>query len=188
MKKLLLLVMFVGLGFSNVNAQDDDTKSKTSKFGVKAGYSSFGLKVKVEGQSESESVSGFYLGVFGEFKISDKFDLQPELIYSSYSDDGESSGILHVPIMVKYNIDERFAVLFGPQLDYLLEKDDAEGLNRLGVGLAAGLEFDITDEIFLDARYSFGLVDRLKDDLPGFEIFDIKTYFNYLHVGLGYRF
>ncbi len=188
MNNINLTLLLVFLTVFVMSAQEDDVNSKTTTFGAKAGYSSIILKVKVESESESEDVSGFYIGAFANIYLSQKLDLQPELLYSTYSEDGENTGVLQLPILLKYNIDERFGLLVGPQLDFLANKNDSAGLKRVGVGIAAGFTFDITDELFLDARYSFGLYDRLSSGLPGFEEFDVKTYFNYLHIGLGYRF
>lgn len=188
MKKLSLLIVAVLFCAITINAQDDNSSSTKPVFGAKLGYSSITLKVIVEDESESEDISGFSLGIFGDFNLSEKFDLRGELNYSAYSEDGESTGVLQLPVLLKYNIDERFSLLAGPQVDFLMDEDDAAGLHRVGVGIALGLAFDITDELFFDARYSFGINDRLSGGLEGFEEFDIKTYFNYLHVGIGYRF
>lgn len=188
MKKINLLCLVLGLWVFNLNAQDDDSTTKKATFGAKAGYSTVILKVKVDGESDSEDISGFYLGAFANFYLTEKLDLQLELLYSVYSEDGENTGVLQLPILLKYNVDERFAVLFGPQIDFLADEDDSAGLKRVGIGLGAGITFDITDKLFLDGRYSFGINDRLSASIPGFEEFDVKTYFNYLHIGLGYRF
>lgn len=188
MKKLnYFLVLFLMFSFG-VQAQEDDAPSTTTDFGVKAGYTSLIFKVSVDGESASTNASGFYLGGFAELHISETFSLQPELNYSIYYDDGENTSVLNIPIMAKYYVDETFAIFAGPQFDYLLEKEDTEGIARFGVGLAVGLAVDITDELFIDARYAFGLTNRLEAELPGFEQFDVKSYFNYLHIGLGYRF
>jgi len=184
MKKLLLLAAVAVFTFS-ANAQEDE-KAKSSKFGAKAGFNSTSLRVSFDGTSASESVSGFYLGVFGEFEVSEKFDIQPELQYVSVSEDGENSDFLIVPILAKFNVTEEFNILAGPQFDYLLDDEDG-GLNRLGLGLAAGIAYNIDDNFVVDARYSLGLTNRT-GDIDEFEGFDIKTTFNYIQVGLGYRF
>ena len=114
--------------------------------------------------------------------------IQPELNAGIYSEDGESTGILLVPILLKYNANEDFSILLGPQFDYFLNEEDSEGLKRLGFGLAVGAAYDIDENIVIDARYSFGLSDRIDDQLPGFEDFSVKAKFNYFQIGLGYKF
>ena len=62
MKKLFLIATVAILGFTNVNAQEPS-------FGLKAGFNSLSIRVSVEGISDSESASGFYIGAFGEFQV-----------------------------------------------------------------------------------------------------------------------
>ena len=185
MKKSLIFTVLILVCF-NLNAQDVSTKfSGENSYGVKAGFTSFNIKASVSGVSVSEDASGFYAGFFASFSLSEKFEVQPELHVLSVYESGESSSVLLIPFLAKFNITEEFGVLAGPQLDIVLD-EDTSGLKKTGLGLAAGLEYLITDNIFIDARYSFGLSDRLgdfDDDGEG-----IKLKFNYLQAGLGYRF
>jgi opacity protein-like surface antigen len=183
--KKLLLVAAIAVFTMSVNAQDDD-KISSAKFGAKAGFNSTSFRVSFDGTSASESASGFYLGVFGEFEVSEKLDIQPELQYVSVSEDGENSDFLLLPILAKFNVTNEFNILAGPQLDYLLDEEDG-GLNRLGVGLAAGMAYNIDENFVIDARYSFGLSNRT-GDIEELEGFDVKTTFSYIQVGLGYKF
>jgi opacity protein-like surface antigen len=187
MKKVLSIFALTILMVVNSQAQNESDSNTGPKFGVKAGFSSLAFKIKVEGTSVNEDISGFYIGGFAEFFLSENFNLQPELAYASYSEDGESSDVLLLPIMLKYKANDKFGILAGPQFDYLLNEVDAEGLKRLGFGLAIGVSYDITENIIIDARYSFGLNDRI-EDLGDFDGFDVKAKLNYLQIGLGYRF
>ncbi|WP_347926337.1 porin family protein [Pontimicrobium sp. SW4] len=183
MKKSLLVAAMAVLGFTTVNAQDDGVTS--SQFGAKAGFNSLSIRASADGASASESVSGFYLGVFGEFEVSEKFNIQPELQFISVSEDGENSSLLALPIMVKFKAAEKLSILAGPQLDLLLD-EEAEGIKKFGVGLGAGLAYDITEKFIIDARYVLGLSNRLEDnDFGGVEV---NTTFNYVQFGLGYKF
>lgn len=188
MKKTILFAVLLSFVVGNLNAQDDNNTTNQPNFGMKGGYTSITLRVSADGNSASDDVSGFYIGTFAEFNLSDKLDFQPELTYASYSEDGESTGVIFLPLLAKYKANEQFSLLAGPQLDYLVNEEDSEGLNRIGLGIAIGAAYDITEQVFIDARYSFGLSNRLDGDLPGLEEFDIKTKFNYFQIGLGYRF
>ncbi|WP_431107615.1 porin family protein [Winogradskyella poriferorum] len=167
------------------NAQNDaKTKSVNLSYGIKGGYNSFTERFSFEGDSASESGSGFYLGFFTDFSITDKISIQPELLYilvTQYNTDGD---VLVFPIMGKYKVKESFGILLGPQLDYILEKD-VEDIKRLGLGLAAGVTFDISQSLFMDMRFSYGLSNRLGDAYDGF---DAKLKVNFLQIGLGYKF
>lgn len=163
MKKMLSLFAFTFLLVVNAQAQDETSSKPEAKFGIKAGFSSIALNVNVEGTSVSENASGFYIGGFAEIFLSEKFNLQPELAYANYSEDGDSSDVLLIPIMLKYKANDEFSLLAGPHFDYLLNEDDREGLKPFGFGLAIGASFDITENVIIDARYSFGLSDRVDD-------------------------
>lgn len=188
MKKLFLYTCITLLSIMVVNAQDDSNTSSNQQFGLKAGYSSFIAKVKVDGASGSDNVGGFYIGAFAEFELSNKFNLQPELTFANYSQDGESSSVLLIPILAEFKANNELGLYFGPQLDYLLNEEDSEGLKRLGLGLSLGASYDISDDVFIDTRYTFGISDRLDGDLEDFEGLTIKAMLNYFQVGLGYRF
>jgi len=175
MKKLLLIIALVSFCF-NVNAQD-------SKFGATAGYQSTG-KVSGGGEDFTSDSSGFFLGVFSEFSVTETFSIQPELQYSSVSDEGESIGEIIIPLMLKFHVTENFNLMAGPQFDYLTE-EDVEGIKKLGMGLGLGLGIDISDNVSLGARYSFGF-DRLDD--MGEDVGDATIKLNILQIGLNYSF
>ena len=153
MRKLLLTIALVSFCFS-ANAQD-------SKFGATAGYQSLNVKISGGGEELSSDASGFFLGFFAQFSVTETFSIQPELQYSSITDEGESSGLIIIPLMMKFHVTENFNLMAGPQFDYITEQD-TEGINKLGLGLGLGLGVDISDNVSLGARYSFGF-DRLDD-------------------------
>ena len=188
MKKIILSVILTLSLIIVCNAQNDSNAKSDQQFGIKAGYTSFIAKVKVDGASGSDNVSGFYIGAFAEFELSDNFNLQPELTFASYSQDGESSSALLIPVLAKFKANNELGIFAGPQFDYLLNEEDSEGLKRLGLGLAIGASYDISEQVLLDVRYTFGITDRLDGDLEEFEDFNVKAKINFLQVGLGYRF
>lgn len=182
MKKLLLVSVITIICFT-VNAQDD---APSEIYGVKAGFNSLNVRASVEGISASANAAGFYIGLFGEFGVSEKFDIQPEIQFVGVVQDGENSNLLLIPILVKFKPSQIISLLAGPQFDYLLDKE-SDGVKKFGFGLATGLVFDITDKFILDTRYVFGLSNRLENS-DEFEGSDIKVNMNYIQVGLGYRF
>ena len=190
MKKIILSALTLFTVVFLTHAQDDDKASTTTtNFGIKAGYSTIAVKLKVDGGgAASDDVSGFYVGGFVEINVAEKFAIQPELVYASYSESGGSSGVLLVPILAKYKPEEKLEIFAGPQFDYFTNEEDAEGLKRLGLGLTLGAGYKVTDNITLDARYSFGLSDRIEDGIDELEGFDVEARFSYFQVGLGYTF
>jgi opacity protein-like surface antigen len=170
MKKILLLTAIAVFGLSNVNAQD-------SKFGVTAGYTNITEKASFEGDSFSSSESGFYIGVLGDFTISEKFHIQPEVLYANASE----TNFLYIPVLAKFMVSEQFGILAGPQANLILE-DVVEGFNTLGIDLTFGANYDINENFFIEARYGFEVTNRIKDGG------DLKDRINTLNVGIGYKF
>lgn len=170
MKKVLLTVaiLFVAV---NLNAQ-------TSGFGVKAGYAHITANVDVEGLSVSMSESGFFLGLVGEFSVSNSFSVQPELLFARV----QEGNFVYVPIMAKFYVGSNFNLQAGPQLSFALA--DEEDVNEFGLDLAFGAGYDITQNFFVDARYGLEVTNRYTG--AGSE--DIKASYNTLMVGLGYKF
>ncbi|MDA9302801.1 PorT family protein [bacterium] len=181
MKKLLLFTALISFCFT-VNAQE-------SKFGITAGYQSSSFEVSGDGLDLSTDASGFFLGFFAQFSVSESLSIQPELHYSSVSDsdnddDDESVGDIIIPIMLKFHVSDKFNLMAGPQFDYITE-EDTEGIKKFGMGLGLGLGYDFSDNISLGARYSIGF-DRLDDE--GEDVGDASFKMNILQIGLSYSF
>lgn len=84
MKKFLLLTAVAVIGMS--------AKAQEFRFGPKAGYSLSMLNAKGDGESyKFDSKSTFYAGVLAEYKISDKFAVQGEVLYSPLGGKQEES-------------------------------------------------------------------------------------------------
>ena len=161
MKKLLLVltgVFFLG----NVNAQEVN-------FGVKAGVNF----ANVEGEGTNlDARTGFHVGITTEISLSDKFSVQPEVIYSAQGaklkDFGTSQlDYLSVPVMAKYFIVKNFSIEAGPQASFLVNDvfkfDDSsmedENLNAesLDFGFNFGLGYKFDNGLFAQARYNLGI-------------------------------
>lgn len=177
MKKLTLVALLALFCLSTVAAQD-------VSFGVTTGYHNLSIRAKIGGVSASSGESGVFAGFFADIPVSDKFHVQPEVLYAAIFADGESGNELVVPILAKYYAAEQFFVQAGPVIDVIL--DDSEGLNAFGFGFGFGAGYDFSDTLFATARYSLGINDRLDADLD--ELGDFTTTFNIFQIGVGYRF
>lgn len=143
MKKIILTTaMLFAFGISN--AQGDSG----IKFGVKAGLNIANQKYSEINadydKPNTSSRTGFHIGGFAEIKISEKFALQPELLFStqgsksdysekesfgggsySYSsEDKYNLSYLNIPIMAKYYVIEKLSIEVGPQIGFLLSAKD----------------------------------------------------------------
>ncbi|MBM6500103.1 porin family protein [Flavobacterium macrobrachii] len=160
MKKLLFAAVAV-FAFGFTNAQE-------TKFGAKAGLDM--LSAKADGAG-SVSATGFYVGGFAEFGIADKFSLQPGLNYHAAAKDGVDFNYISIPVLVKYTIAEKFNLLAGPSMFYSLESNDDD---KTRFNFDIGASYDITENLFVDPRYSLGLTG--------------DTKVSHFLIGVGYRF
>lgn len=117
------------------------SQSKFS-FGVKAGLN-FAYATGEASDSNSslgydEGRTSFHVGLLSELAVSEKFSIQPELIYSqvgaSYFYDNRSSDgarvdselnldYITLPIFAKFNVYKGFSLEVGPQLGYILRSE-----------------------------------------------------------------
>lgn len=165
MKKLFLVGVLALFGV--VNAQH---------FGVNAGFLSLNAKVKLLDMRGSETKSGYYVGLFGEFG-NEKFKFQPAVNLIG----NEDGNALQIPLIAKFYVADKFNLQAGPQLMFDLE-EVPEGFNALNFGLGLGLGYDINNKFLLEARYSIQLNNHLENSSSNY-----SAKINYLSIGLGYR-
>lgn len=173
MKKVLFAAIAV-MAFGVSNAQE-------IKFGVKAGLNN----TNFTGDADTDAKSSFYIGGLADFTVSEKFHVQPELMYSSEgADDDFGISYLRLPIMAKYYVMEGLSLQAGPELAFKVatEEDVVDELTKsLDFGLGFGAGYELESGLMFDARYNLGLsnisdVDGVDFGNAGFQI------------GLGYRF
>ncbi len=165
--------------------------AQTVEFGIQAGYTS------IEGESSSSSddvsysgnSSGFFLGAVFDFTLSEKFHLQPSVNYAN----ADETNFIVVPLLAQYYIENSgFYLLGGPQATIFLDNysiENIEFFNDLGIDLAFGAGYAITDNFFIEARYSFELTNRYTKEIrDAAGSTDIDAGFNALSIGVGYKF
>lgn len=192
MKKSFLIIAIIVFGLTNLNAQE-------VKFGAKAGLNL--ASITGDETDGIESRTAFHVGAVAEISISDKFSVQPELLYSAQGAKDSFDGIdvdakidyLNLPIMAKYYVAEGFSLELGPQVGFLLSakaegggesidfKDETKGIDfgaNFGVGykLESGLNFG--------ARYNLGLSNI--NDGEGSD--DFKNQNSVIQLSVGYFF
>jgi opacity protein-like surface antigen len=164
MKKIILSSIAI-LAFGFANAQDG------MSYGVKGGLDMVSLKA----DGYSENLTGFFAGGFVEFGIADKFVLQPGLNYHTASKTVEGvkfkANFISIPVLVKYEIAEKLNLMVGPSLYYSLESTDND---KTRFNLDLGASYNITENFFVEPRYSAGLTG------------DVKV--GHILIGVGYKF
>lgn len=191
------------MAFAFSNAQE-------TKFGVKGGVNFANLS----GDTEDASLKvGFHVGGFAEIKVSDKFSVQPELLYSTQgakfdeSVDGvdiESKlnlSYLNIPVMAKFYVAEKFSLEAGPQIGFLLsakakgegtengitisaEQDVKDSFESIDFGLNFGAGYDFTENLSAGVRYNLGLSNIAKTE----EGDDSKIQNSVFSLSIGYKF
>ena len=175
--KLLAIVAFCVL--SSLQAQ---TSGSDSGFGIKGGVNFSNLYTK--DVTDQNVLTGFNVGVFAKVAVTDRFALQPELIYTTKGAElkynnafAQGTGkfkldYIEIPVLLKINISDNFNIHAGPYAAFLISSkvtnEDSNGninfedqvdpndLNKFDYGLAAGLGFDF-DDFGIGARYNYGL-------------------------------
>jgi hypothetical protein len=182
MKKIILTVATV-FALTFANAQDKKKSSGDSdemKFGVKAGYINSNFTGDVSGSTANGS---FYVGGLVDFAVSEKFHVQPELLYSIEGAKDAKINYLRIPIMAKYYVADGFNLQAGPEIAFKAGGDDSikDAVKSLDYGLGFGAGYEMSSGLMFDARYNLGLANISNDTT-----FTIKN--TSFQIGLGYRF
>jgi hypothetical protein len=173
MKKSILFIAAMLLSTTFVAAQE------FVYFGAKGGvnFSTFSGDGFSDFEDES-SRTGYHLGLLAEVPVSDRFSIQPEVLYSAQGFDivrrDDNDDVEHqldyitVPVMAKLYVLEGLALEAGPQFGFVVEEaidfGDAEkelfNDNRndfdLSIGLGASYKFS---KFFVYGRYNAGMTD-----------------------------
>ena len=133
MRKTLIILTtgLVALAISTAQAQTDNVNETESTIGIKGGMNLSSLTI--DDDTDQNLKFGFHVGVFNKIPFSERFAIQPELLYSvkglkySYNNtsgvDGESDFNLHyldMPVQLVFNLTDDFAFQFGPYVSYLV--------------------------------------------------------------------
>ena len=182
MKKIILTIAVV-FAVTFANAQDKKKSSGSDsdmKFGVKAGYTP---STNFTGDAGTDATTGFYIGGLVDFSVSEKFHVQPELLYSAEGAKDAKLNFLRIPIMAKYYVAEGFNLQAGPELAFKAGGDSSvkDSVKSLDYGLGLGAGYEMPSGLMFDARYNLGLANIY--DGSGFKIGTAS-----INLGLGYRF
>lgn len=197
--KNLLSLFLVLLFCSMVTAQNEEDELQPTRAGFKTGFNLANLTGDVENTSLRVRL---HFGAAIEFPVTQEFSVQPEIIYSAQGakfDIGDEEiktnlDYLNVPILAKYYVFDGFSIEAGPQFGLLAvasssnlaEEDEDEffnSINSFDFSFDIGASYHITQNIFLSARYNFGLTDV--DDVPDV---DVKANNSVFQFSIGYFF
>lgn len=151
-------------------------------FGIKGGIN----RSVVNGHELNGAKTGYiglelYGAFFAETELNAKWKFENEVLFS-YTDDYH---FVELPLHVKYSLQKRLFLLAGPKLDMIINNDDEiYDFNNFGVSIELGIQYEITQRVITEFRYSNGLIKQIND--YALDIYDGRR--NTLRLGLGFRF
>ena len=132
----------------------------------------------------------YQAGLVMEYKFSPKFAIAPEAVFAAqggkdkvfFMDLGDKTietdmtyhtNYINVPVMLKYYMSPAFSVDFGPQVGFNVYskysvKDEAfdikEATKNVDFGLGLGGTYNLTENAFVQARYTLGMTKVFEGD------------------------
>lgn len=168
MKFYLIAIIAAVMVTTTVQAQN-------ANIGIKGGLNLY--NINHENSNSGDAKLGFHLGLIGHLHLSERFALQPELVFSTqgseFTENGSKTKLnlnyINVPLLLQYMFDNGFRLQAGPQLGFLVSakadvndtdfdlKDEFKGVE---IGATFGMSYINPNSNFgFDARYNMGLAD-----------------------------
>jgi hypothetical protein len=165
-KKLIAISLLVMISVSTLSAQ---TKEKKNTFGIIAG----GV-VSTISDYEGSTRLGLTGGLYWEYRLSEKFSLMSNILYSQRGENGKDNlseiklSYINMPLMVKYKLFDNFGIATGINSDMLLsvegsglEKDD---FKKSDWSIPIGISYDICENLQAGMIYNIGLTNINNSD------------------------
>lgn len=187
MKKILSLLVLLSAISGGVYAQGISG-------GLKLGMNLANQTISAEGLTVSPSFrTSIHAGGFVTIMVSEKFGVQPEVLYSGQGakngDFAFKANYITVPVLLRWNFTPLFSIHAGPQVGVLMSakeeyqgqsedvKDDYKGTD---IGVAAGLGIDLPMGVNFGFRFVKGMTNIVDSD-------DYKQKNYALQFSVGYK-
>jgi opacity protein-like surface antigen len=180
MKRLLRIITITIIAVQSLIAQDAKEKNeKKFNYGILTSINLYNFEdantIGIENTNISEYTST-NIGGFVEMSLSDKFTLRGELLYAN----GANSNFIEVPFILRYKLCDKIYFYSGVQLNYMLGKRGGY-FDKIGLGFNVGIEYNFTENWFLDLRYVHKDSQQIIFD-------DFPAQVQSIRLGVGYRF
>jgi hypothetical protein len=207
MKKIVFIAIATVFGVGFAQAQADQN---LPQIGIKGGLNVSTITADNFNDGADPRTS-FNVGLLAEIPLSDRFSIQPEVLYSSQgfdiqqNDNGDDVeyqlDYIQVPILAKIYLVKGLNVEVGPQFGFKTNEEidtdptsdggdfdidsDASAVKDFDTSIAAGVGYKFDNGFFINGRYTYGLTDIFKDD----SIFQNAEGKNAVwQVGVGFMF
>lgn len=195
LKITILLIVAVTMSVTAQEINDVQQKKTQPRFGIKGG-----LNVANEGTISHgafpEYRIGLHLGGFMEYAVSNKVDIQPELLYSMqggrFGDNTLKLDYINIPVIFKIYVNQarRFSIDVGPKLGYMInakiafwygtvDLSDYSDYNKIDGAVCLGASYKFNPNFHINLRGNIGVtkIESDRDDV------------NWLwQLGIGYVF
>lgn len=200
MKKSILVLVMMVFGTSIATAQE------FVQFGAKGGVNF--TNMTSDGFDDNSSRTGFHLGLLAEVPVSERFSIQPEVLYSTQGTEADAEFMgstysgeynldyIQVPVLAKIYLFRGLSLEAGPSFNFLVDEEvnvdtpagegstDTDYGSTFEFGGAVGLSFNFTDQFFASARYTQGFTDAFDSD--NWDDDAVKN--NGFQLGVGFMF
>ncbi len=162
MKTLIVLLVFFSLPAL--------TFSQETSYGVRGGLNISNLDFEPDADFNNTHRNGFVFGGFVDYGFSESMSALVELQYSAEGGkaDDLKADYIQMPIMLRFNIGNSFTIGAGPMVSLKTWKNQ-DAFSTFAFSAIGGIEYMITDELFVDARFSYGITNILDEDLDSLE-------------------
>jgi hypothetical protein len=193
MKQTLLLALAF-FALKAANAQHTETH-----FGLKGGVNV--ANIKIENASDGDGRIGFHVGGLAHIHITDKFALQPEVMFSAQGRRETINGIkyktnlsyINVPVLAQYMAGNGLRLQTGPQLGLLVGaetgvEDGMESIRddykKIDVSWVLGVSYLVPGSgLGFDARYNLGLsnINDLSTRKVQNRVWQFGLFYQFMH-------
>lgn len=175
MKTLLTSILFLVISLQSF--------SQETFYGVRAGVNISNLDFEPDADFSNLHRNGFVFGGFVDLGLTETLSLLTELQFSSEGAkaDDLKADYIQMPIMLRFSVGDNLTFGVGPMASLKTWKNN-DAFSTFAFSGIGGVEYMITDELFIDARFSYGITNILDEEIEGLEAKN-----NNIQVGFGIK-
>lgn len=157
--------------------------SQDIRYGIRGAINISNLDFDPDADFENKHRNGFAFGGFVDFGLTEDISILAELQWSAEGGKEESlrADYIQLPILLRFLVSERLTLGVGPQVA-LKTWENKDLFSTFSFSGVAGVEYMITDELFIDARLSYGFSNVLDQDQE-----DLQAKNHVIQFGFGIK-
>lgn len=202
MKNILFLVVTF-LILENANCQENNPVVPFETKEIKAENNTrfmilVGLNYAALTNTNGSSLVNYHGGVAAEFIVSNKFSIQPELLYAVQGTKFYSGSLylqyINFPLLAKYYLSKPLSIIAGPQVGFLTAAKGTNGngettsisnlVKPIDFTVTFGLGYNIESNATVQLTYGLGLTQIQEQLIPG----EAKSKNSVFMFSVGYKF